>query len=64
MSTPLSRTGAPLRSPLVLSKNDTSVMRCENKPLVPDIRNKSSANTRLAIITVMPTRSSDHLICF
>ena len=50
ISTPLSRTGAPTRSPSALSKNENRVIRREKKPPVPDIRNKSSASTMLAKI--------------
>ena len=35
-----------------------------NKPEVPDMRNSRTPRVRLAAITVIPTRSCDHLSCF
>src|SRR5271167_83252 len=39
-------------------------MRGVKRPVVPVIRNNSKPSVKLATISVIPTRSCDHLSCF
>src|SRR5207245_9514214 len=64
MSTPWSRTGAPFRKPLELSKYDLRMILWVNHPPVPDMRKIRIMRVTLATITVTPTFSCDHFNCF